>query len=123
MYLDDSVEEIHNIGKQRLRYLNNMGIYTVKDLIEYFPRDYDDRSSIKSIPELIKDEINTFIGEVAEDAQSVRFKNMAVTKAKIFDGFGEITAVWYNQPYLKRQEIYIYREISGEVRQAGNSFA
>ena len=101
MYLDDSVEEIHNIGKQRLRYLNNMGIYTVKDLIEYFPRDYDDRSSIKSIPELIKDEINTFIGEVAEDAQSVRFKNMAVTKAKIFDGFGEITAVWYNQPYLK----------------------
>ena len=35
------------IGQQKL--FNNLGIYTVNDLINYFPRDYEDRTKKKQI--------------------------------------------------------------------------
>lgn len=101
MQLSSSVSEIHNIGKQRLLYLNNMGIFTVEDLIEHFPRDYDDRSDIKTISDLVPNEVNTFIGSIDGNADTLRIKNMVMTRAKIADETATVNAVWYNQPYLK----------------------
>lgn len=101
MQLSSSVSEIHNIGKQRLLYLNNMGIFTVEDLIEHFPREYDDRSDIKTISDLIPNEVNTFIGSIDGNADTLRIKNMVMTRAKITDETATVNAVWYNQPYLK----------------------
>ncbi|MCI8342043.1 MAG: ATP-dependent DNA helicase RecG [Firmicutes bacterium] len=101
MHLSDSVDMVHNIGKQRLKYLNNMGVFTVGDLIEHFPREYDDRSDVKEIADLEENESNTFVGEIMENAENIRIKSKNITKAKIFDDSGEVTAVWYNQPYIK----------------------
>lgn len=101
MQLSSSVSEVHNIGKQRLLYLNKMGIFTVEDLIEHFPREYDDRSDIKTISELVPNEVNTFIGSIDGEADTIRIKNMILTKAKITDETAKVNAVWYNQPYLK----------------------
>lgn len=101
MQLSSSVSEVHNIGKQRLLYLNNMDIFTVEDLIEHFPREYDDRSDIKTISELVPNEVNTFIGSIYGNADTIRIKNMVLTKAKITDQTATVNVVWYNQPYLK----------------------
>ncbi|MDD3570269.1 MAG: ATP-dependent DNA helicase RecG [Lachnospiraceae bacterium] len=101
MQLGSSVSEVHNIGKQRLLYLNNMGIFTVEDLIEHFPREYDDRSDIKTISDLVPNEVNTFIGSLNGNADTIRIKNMVLTRAKITDDTATVNAVWYNQPYLK----------------------
>ncbi|MGE4215296.1 MAG: ATP-dependent DNA helicase RecG [Anaerotignaceae bacterium] len=101
MQLSSSVSEVHNIGKQRLLYLNNMGIFTVEDLIEHFPREYDDRSDIKTVSDLVPNEVNTFIGTIDGNADTMRIKNMVITKAKITDETATVNVVWYNQPYLK----------------------
>ena len=101
MQLRSSVSEVHNIGKQRLLYLNNMGIFTVEDLIEHFPREYDDRSDIKTISDLVPNEVNTFIGSIDGNVDTIRIKNIVLTKAKITDETATVNAVWYNQPYLK----------------------
>ena len=101
MELSSSISEVHNIGKQRHLYLNNMGIFTVEDLIEHFPREYDDRSDIKDISELIPNEINTFMGTIKGNMDTLRVKNMVITKAKVTDETATVEVVWYNQPYLK----------------------
>lgn len=100
MELKSSVSQVHNIGKQRLLYLNNMGIFTVEDLIEHFPRDYDDRSDIKEISDLVHNEVNTFIGTI-KGIDTLRIKKMIITKAKVLDETSTVNVVWYNQPYLK----------------------
>ena len=47
--LKKDVKYIKGVGPNRVKILNKLGIYTLNDLITYFPRAYEDRSQIKSI--------------------------------------------------------------------------
>ena len=39
---DKNVRFIKNVGPSREMILNKLGIYTLEDVITYFPRDYED---------------------------------------------------------------------------------
>ncbi len=101
MQLKDCVSQVHNIGAQRLKMLNSMDIFTVADLIEYFPRDYDDRTNVKMIDELEEGEVNTFTAKIYSQPETMRIKNMFITSVRVSDGSHIIQCVWYNQQYLK----------------------
>ena len=47
MDLNKEVQFIKGVGPNRVKLLNRIGIYTLNDLITYFPRDYEDRGKIK----------------------------------------------------------------------------
>lgn len=51
--LTASVREISGIGQQRARALGKLGIETLGQLIGWFPRKYDDRTSIRRIADLV----------------------------------------------------------------------
>ena len=38
--LDNNVKYIKGVGPNRVESLNKLGIFTLKDLITYYPRDY-----------------------------------------------------------------------------------
>lgn len=101
MVLSDPVTKIKNIGGEREKLLASLNIHTVGDLLEYFPRSYDDRSSVTTISRLAEGEDNTFIARAVSDAKVMRIKKLTVTKLLLGDGTGNIEAVWYNQPYMK----------------------
>lgn len=42
--LDKDVKYIKGVGPTRVLLLNKLGIFTLKDLITYYPRTYEDRS-------------------------------------------------------------------------------
>lgn len=46
--LDNNVKYIKGVGPNRVESLNKLGIFTLKDLITYYPRDYEDRSKPKN---------------------------------------------------------------------------
>lgn len=101
MELGQSILDIKNIGAERAKKLNKLGIFTVEDLIEYFPRDYDDRSHITKINEINLNQVNTVKGKITAKPETMRIRNMQITKARIDDGSGMLELVWFNQPYLK----------------------
>ena len=45
--LNTDVRYIKGIGEQRAKALGKLGIATLRDLISYFPRAYDDRSALR----------------------------------------------------------------------------
>lgn len=49
--LNKDVKYIKGVGPARAELLNKLGIFNLKDLITYFPREYEDRSK----PKLIQD--------------------------------------------------------------------
>ena len=112
MLLNDSVTEIKGIGAKKAQTINNLGIFTVNDLIEHFPRDYEDRSQVKDIADLTENEENTFFALVSAVPENVHIRKMTVTKVKLSDSTGSVNAVWYNQPFiknaLKKDEEYIF---------------
>jgi len=103
MQINDPVTQLNNIGKQRATALHARGIFTVKDLIEFFPRDYMDRSVITPVSGIRTGEMVTVSVRVASEATAMRYGRVAVTKVCFADETGRLEAVWFNQPYLKAQ--------------------
>ena len=50
--LSTNVRYIRGIGEQRAKSLSKLGIETLRDLIGWFPRRYDDRTQTKRIADL-----------------------------------------------------------------------
>ncbi|MBR1443636.1 MAG: ATP-dependent DNA helicase RecG, partial [Firmicutes bacterium] len=101
MKLEDDITSVKNIGASRAEKLKKLNIFTVKDLIEYIPRDYDDRSTSVKINEVKINEVNTVKGVIMSKGENVKIKNITVTKIRLKDDSGFIELVWYNQPYMK----------------------
>lgn len=102
--LKQNVQYIKGVGPNRATLLNTLGIYTLGDLITYFPREYEDRSKIKKIEELEQGEEATIEATVASEVIVNRIrKNMTVLKATVEDDTGKCTITWFNQTYVKQQ--------------------
>ena len=54
--LNKDVKYVKTVGPNRVKLLNKLNIYTLKDLITYFPRDYEDRSKPKNLCECVDGE-------------------------------------------------------------------
>ena len=118
-----NISELSGVGAKRAHSLYLAGVKTVEDLLNYFPRDYDDRSNIKNIAELTDDAVNTIRGVVATEPESAVLvrKNaprLNITKLTLQDRTGTLEIVWFNQPYLKKyfkvNSEYIF---TGKVRE------
>ena len=82
--------------------LKEMGIETVGDLLNYFPRAYTDFSQLKKIAELVTDETQTVAGTV-QALRTVRLRSgRTLVTAKLVDDSGQIALTWFNQLYVAR---------------------
>lgn len=109
--LDTKVSEIPKIGPAYAKKLTKLGIKTVQDLLFYFPSRYDDFSEIIPINQTRVGEIVCVQGKILSIEQSHTFKRgMDITEIIIEDETGQISALWFNQPYLAKslkEEDYI----------------
>ena len=120
--LNNDVKYVKGVGPNRVQSLNKLGIYTLNDLITYYPRDYEDRSKPKKIIECEDDEDVLIKAIVVSKMVELRIrKNMVMYKLTVRDDTGVCNITWYNQPYLKRQFVY-GQEYSffGKVHKKGN---
>ena len=101
--LNKDVKYIKGVGPNRVKLLNNLKIYTLRDLITYYPRNYEDRSIPKKICECINGEealIDTVVsGRIVE----IKMKGKSMYKLPLKDETGSATAIWFNQSYLKNK--------------------
>ena len=122
MDLNNDVKYIKGVGPNRVVLLNKLGIYTLKDLITYYPRDYEDRSIPKLINEVLDGEEVLIKGFAISKMLELKIrKNLTIYKLIIRDETGPCTITWYNQPYLKKVFI-VGNEYSfyGKISKKGN---
>lgn len=100
--LDSPLSEIHGTARF-LPKLKRLEIRTVEDLLWHFPTRYEDWSEIAPIAELKPGDEKTVQGEVISiNLVRTPRRGMFVVEALISDESASITAVWFNQPYIKR---------------------
>ena len=101
MDLNEDVKYVKGVGPNRVQLLNKIGIFTLKDLITYYPREYEDRSKIKNICECQNGE-DTVIEAVAVSrlANTRIGKGKTIQKLQVRDETGLATITWFNQPFL-----------------------
>ena len=102
--LNKDVKYIKGVGPNRSALLNKLGIFTLDDLITYYPRDYEDRSKPKKICDVVNGEEVLVQGIVQSKLVESRIrKGLTLYRTKIADDTGFMEIVWYNQSYLKNQ--------------------
>ncbi|TDT61626.1 ATP-dependent DNA helicase RecG [Fonticella tunisiensis] len=119
------IQYIKGVGPKLSKYLNLLGIYTVKDAIYYFPRDYEDRNNIKPVYDMVDGEMVSIIAEVSLIYPSKKTSTGKYLNRIIFkNSSGYIVGVWFNQPYIKNtfkvgERVLLYGKVSkrmGEVQ-------
>lgn len=82
--------------------IRNLNIFTLHDLLYYFPRAYDDRTNIKKIEELRGDEYVVLKVQFMTISNPFTPSRLKMTKARATDGTGVIDVVWFQMPYLAK---------------------
>ena len=103
---EKEIQYIKGVGPNRAMLLNKLGINTLKDLITYYPRGYEDRGKALKIAELINGEDSLIEAIVVSkiNENKVR-KNMTIYKLIVRDDTGTCVMTWFNQSYLKNKFI------------------
>jgi ATP-dependent DNA helicase RecG len=100
--LDTSIENLPSTSIITIRKFKKIDILTFWELLNYFPFRYENYSLISSINRLQPGEVVTVIGEIKKIRNEITRKGLKIQKILISDNTGEITLVWYNQPYLTK---------------------
>ncbi len=103
--LATSVEYVKGIGPKRARMLaEEIGVRSVGDLLEYYPRDYLDRSRIKSIYQVGRsNEYETIQGVVVNQMEFTSRRSTKVLKIVVYDetGVASLMAFGKRVQYMK----------------------
>lgn len=111
--LGEPLTSIKGVGKSRIEIFNRLGLYTVEDLLFYFPYRFDDFRS-KNLKEITSETSISIAGVIASEPQ-LKFYTRQKSRLAVHIRTEErlITAVWFNQPYLKTRlkpgkKIFLY---------------
>ena len=100
---NQDVQFVKGVGPNRAKLLNRLGIYTLKDLISYYPREHEDRSKITKIADTIEGKETLIQAICVSRVNEIRTKrrNMTIYKLIVRDDTASAVLIWYNQSYLK----------------------
>jgi ATP-dependent DNA helicase RecG len=96
------IQFVKGVGPRIASMLKKKDVETVEDALNYFPRAYEDRRTIKKISKLIPGQRQTVIGTIML-AGKIRTKSRGLYQVVISDGTGTVTLVWFqfNEKYLR----------------------
>lgn len=118
-----SVQYIKGVGPNRAKLLNLLGVYTVEDLINYYPRAYEDRTKVKKIEELQDGEEALIEAVTVSGVSTFKLRrNMTVSKVLVQDDTGRCLITWFNQDYIKtkihpREKYRFYGKVTKKLGQ------
>ena len=106
------VTNLNGIGEKRAALFARLGIKSVGDLINFYPRTYEDWSNIKHIDELEYGETVCIKAVVATSVNDTRISGgRIISKTAVYDETDSIQLVFFNNKY-----------ISSMLRQGGEYF-
>lgn len=101
--LNESISVLDGIGQKRAELFRTLGVFTVSDLLTFYPRGYEDRTKLKKLAELTDGETVCVRGRaVSPLRENMIRKNLYVCSLKISDGTGFLELVWFNNRFIKR---------------------
>ncbi|WP_249313395.1 ATP-dependent DNA helicase RecG [Congzhengia minquanensis] len=122
--LNESISVLDGIGQKRAELFRTLGVFTVSDLLTFYPRGYEDRTKLKKLAELTDGETVCVRGRaVSPLRENMIRKNLYVCSLKISDGTGFLELVWFNNRFIKRMinletEYVFYGKVSiGQKKQ------
>jgi len=100
--LNAPVTRLPGVGPAHAKRLARLGIETISDLLQHFPRRHVDYATLKPIQKLKVGDQVTIVGNVWEFSSRKTRGGRTMVHAVVSDASGSIQATWFN-PYIERQ--------------------
>lgn len=120
--LNTDIRYIKGVGEARAKSLAKLDIYTLYDLICFYPRAYEDRTVMKPIARVIPDETVCVKAMAAAAPRLSHIRNgLDLVKVRVVDEGGALEITFFNQSFIKDQieqgETYVfYGKVTGSAR-------
>lgn len=101
MQLTDAIGELKGVGEKVGAKLAKLGIFTVGQMVEHYPREYEDRRKLTPISECVLDESNNILGKVCSQPQLTKKGNKIIVSFRIKDATGSLMVTFFGQAYMK----------------------
>ncbi len=97
-----NLSDIKGIGPKTEKLFNKAGVYSVDDLLKYYPRNYDIFEEPVLVNDLENDRVFSLRLKVARNPEIKKIRSLIIINALLSDSEGNtIRATWFNAPYLK----------------------
>ena len=119
--LYSDIKYLKGVGPKRAEYYQRLGVSTVADLLNHYPRSYMDFSSSVSINDAVLNENNIIKGRIVKRLAVARIrKGMTIYKAVMTDDESDITIVIYNSEFafnklIEGREYLLYGKVTGNL--------
>ena len=118
MKLQDSVSKIKGVGEKKAKLLHNMKVDTIEDLLQLFPRKYEDRRAVSYIMEAPFDRDVLVSGRVVtKQLKGNPYNKKTPLRVLVEDNSANLEVLFFNGKYLANyfnvgQEFTFYGKIS-----------
>jgi len=122
--LNTDVRYIKGIGEKKAQALNKLGVFSLYDLVSFFPRKYEDRCTCKPISLTYDSETTCIKAFVADNPRLSRIRRgLDLVRFRAVDESGSVNITFFNQSYVKdniqKGKTYIFYgriEVKGSQR-------
>ena len=99
---ESPVTALPGVGKARAASYEKMGIRTLGDLLEHYPRAYENRGDIRLLADAREDGKSAVVLTVATQPKCVRLRSRkSFLKFRAYDDSASCEIVYFNQDYLR----------------------
>jgi len=100
MKYNDSIDVLKGIGEKTRQAFKRIGIETVQDLLEHYPRGYEEFGMPIPISRIAEGDTVTIEASLVKSPDLKKVRNLQILNAEVRDHSGSIYLTWFNMPYL-----------------------
>lgn len=95
--------ELKGFGKKRIENLNEKGIFSTRELVDFLPTQYQDMQQEVYFENLVDNQFALIRGVIKKNLTTFFKGKINITRGNVelSDG-GKVIVIWYNMPYVKR---------------------
>lgn len=102
MDLNTSVSQLKGVGEKSYELYKKLGLFTLDDLIHYYPRSYDKYETIVLLKDAIQNSRNVIMATVKSNPKVLRFNGKSIVSFFVSDESGTCEVRFYNSPFMAK---------------------
>lgn len=107
------ITELKGIGEKTEKLFQKLGVYTVEDVLRYYPVNYDEYTPAVRLNSCTTEKKCAVYGMLARELEVKKVRNLTIAATCIRDDVHTLNLTWFNMPYLrntlKKGSHYIFR--------------
>ncbi|HKM00295.1 MAG TPA: ATP-dependent DNA helicase RecG [Mobilitalea sp.] len=102
MNYNDRINVIKGIGDKTQLAFQRLGIETVQDLLEHYPRGYEEFEKPIPIRDIQEGDIMTIEASLVMSPKIKRVRNLQIINGQVKDSSGSLNLIWFNMLFLTK---------------------